>query len=142
MLDVAIIDPHSHVRARVTSLGQLVVAPSAYDDSKFLVLDLANTVYSFFPPIPGKQFVVTGIRGKADRDVSNTVDAEVVIYEAASVSELTVVKTIHQEAMIRGESFTLLPMNKLVSAGSWVNAKTTDDDIHMSIFGYYINEIG
>ena len=141
MLKVIIVDPDTGRRARVTSLGQLVVGARAYDESKFLVLDVIDTAYTFYEPKPGKQFVITGIRAKADRDVSNVTDADVVIYEAETLASISPRKILHQEAMIRGESFSLLPMNLLVAAGSWVNAKTTDEDIHMSIFGYYIDEI-
>ena len=126
--------------AKVTSLGQLVVAPLAYDETVFKELAEKNTAYNFYKPKSGQQFVITLIRAKADRQVSNTDDADVVIYEASSDSETTVDKVLHQEAMIRGEDVTL-PMNLLVAAGKFVNAKTTDDDIHMAVMGYYIPEI-
>lgn len=124
--------------ADVTQLGQLVTAPFAYDETVFKELAADNTAYNFYKSKSGQQFVITGIRAKADRDVSNTVDADVVIYEAASEDTTTVDKILHQEAMIRGESITLVPLNILVAAGKYVNAKTTDDDIHMTLFGYYI----
>ena len=130
--------------AEVTALGQLVVAPLAYDDPAFKELAEPNTAYNFYKPISGQQFVITGIRAKADRQVSTTVDADVVVYEASaegSTAGLVVDRILHREAMVRGESFTLLPMNLLVNAGKFVNAKTTDDDIHMSIWGYYVSEV-
>lgn len=124
--------------AKVTQLGQLVVAPLAYDETEFRELAVDNTAYNFYVPKSGKQFVITGIRAKADRQVSPTADADVVIYEAAAPDTTTVAKVLHQEAMVQGESIALLPLNILVNTGVWVNAKTTDDDIHMTIFGYYI----
>jgi hypothetical protein len=124
--------------ARVTGLGQLVVAPLAYDETEFRELAVANTAYNFYVPRSGKQFIITGIRAKADRQVSPTQDADVVIYEASAPDTTTVSKVLHQEAMVQGESVALLPLNILVNTGVWVNAKTTDDDIHMTIFGYYI----
>lgn len=93
-------------------------------------------------PIVNQQFVITGLRFKADRDVSTTVDATVIIYEASSASTTTVDKIIHQELVIRGESVSLFPLNLLVSEGKFVNAKTDDDDIPMTIFGYYIPKLG
>lgn len=123
--------------AEVTSLGQLVVAAAAYDESVFKELAENNIAYNFYPPKTGKQFVITLIRAKADRDVSPTVDAVVVIYEADSATTTTVDKVLHQEAMVKAEDVTL-PVNLLVSAGKFVNAKTTDDDIHMTIMGYYV----
>lgn len=125
---------------KVSSIGQLATSPFAYDDTKFIELAEDDTAYSFYPPLPKKQFVITIIRGKADRDVSNTVDAIVVIYEAEDETDTTVFKVIHQEALIRGESFTI-STNIIVTAGKFVNAKTTDDDIHMTIMGYYVPQI-
>lgn len=135
---VQIKDGKSGFTARVTSLNQLVTAPFAYDEVVFKELDEPDTAYNFYKPVSGQQFVITGIRAKADRQVSTTVDADVVIYEAGSASTTTVDKVLHQEAMIRAESVTLLPMNVLVAAGKFVNAKTTDDDIYMTILGYYV----
>ena len=124
--------------ADVTPLGQLVTAPLAYDETEFRELAEPNVAYNFYKSKVGQQFVITGIRAKADRQVSATVDADVVIYEASAQDTTTVDKVLHQEAMIRGEDMTL-PMNVLVAAGKFVNAKTTDDDIHMTIFGFYID---
>ncbi len=123
--------------AEVTPLGQLVVAARAYDEVVFKELAEDDTAYNFYAPKPGQQFVITLLRAKADRDVSPTVDAAVVIYEADTDSTTTVDKVLHQEAMIKGESVTL-SMNLLVTAGKFVNAKTTDDDIHMTVMGYYV----
>ncbi len=126
---------------KVTNNGQLVVAPVEYDLVVFNELAAADTAYNFYTPKPGKQFVITGINAKADRQVSQNTDADVVIYEASSDSTTTVDKTLFQEAMIQGEKATLIPLNIVVNEGKYVNAKTTDDDIYMTIMGYYIDKI-
>ena len=131
----------SRSKVRVSSIGQLTVAPFAYDETKFVELAVDNTAYNFYAPKAGKQFVITGVNAKADRDVSTTVYAVVIVYEAASASTTTVDKSLFQDAMVRGEKVTMMPLNILVNAGKYVNAKTTDDDIHMTIMGYYIPEL-
>ena len=128
-------------RVRVTNAGELVVAPFAYDETEFRELAEDDTAYNFYEPKPMNQFVITGFNMKADRGVSTTIDAEVVIYEATSKSETTVSKVLFQEAMVRSER-TSLTTNILVNPGVWINAKTSDDDIHMTIMGYYIPELG
>lgn len=125
-------------RGKVTQLGQVVVAPLAYDETEFRELAVDDTAYNFYVPKSGKQFVITGIRAKADRQVSPTTDADVVIYEASAPDTLTVDRVLYREAMVQGESVSLIPTNILVNTGVWINAKTSDDDIHMTIFGYYI----
>ena len=126
----------NNTRACVTQIGALIVSPFKYDEVVYNELAAINTAYNFYESLPGQQFVITGMRIKADRQVSSTVDADVVIYEATSSSTTDVSKILHQEAMVRGENVTMLPMNILVNEGVFINAKTTDDDIHMTIMGY------
>jgi hypothetical protein len=125
-------------KVAVTKRGQLIVAPYEYDETQFIELAEVNTAYNFYKPKMGMQFVITGMRIKADRNVSTTVDATVEIYEAALPDTTTSDKILHEEAMVRGESATLLPTNILVRMGKFVNAKTTDDNIFMTVMGYYI----
>ena len=125
----------------ISSNGQLYVAPISYDLTQFLELAEDNTAYNFYVPIAGCNFVITGIRAVADKQVSSSVDAIVIIYEASSANTTVVDKTLHQEAMVQELSVTLLPINILVTEGKYINAKTTDDDIHMTIMGYYIKRI-
>lgn len=139
-IKVRLVGPNGEA-VTVTENGELVVGPVAYNDPKFLELAEPNTAYNFFVPIDGKQFLIAAIVAKADRDVSVSVDAQVIIYEASSKEELTVDKVLHQDAMVRGERFDFSFANVLVSKGKWVNAKTTDDDIHMTITGHYIDEV-
>jgi len=137
------IDVHIEVngiRARVTKAGELVVAPFTYDETEFRELAEDDTAYNFYEPKPKHFFVITGFNMKADRDVSQTIDAEVIIYEATSKTETTVSKVLFQEAMVRGER-TSLTTHIRVNSGVWINAKTSDDDIHMTIMGYYIPEL-
>jgi hypothetical protein len=140
-LPVHIVGGPDDTIANVNRLGQFVTAPLAYDEVVFKELAEPNVAYNFYKSQSGQRFVITGIRAKADRQVSTTVDADVVIYEASAEDTTTVDKVLHQEAMVRGEDATLLPMNVLVRAGKYVNAKTTDDDIHMTIMGYYVPEV-
>lgn len=139
-LEVRITDargnPH---KACVTQYGQIVVGPASYDQTKYVELAEDDTAYNFYVPQANKRFVISGLRAKADRQVSSTVDAEVIIYEASAPDTLTADKVLHQEALVRGESVTIIPMNLIVEEGKWVNAKTSDDDIHMTIFGYYVD---
>lgn len=125
-------------QASVTNIGQLVVGQFAYDETKFLELAEADTAYNFYEPKHDKQFVITGFVAKADKQVSTTVDADVVIYEADDGDSTVATKVLFQVAMVEGDIVVVNPINILVSAGSYISAKTTDDDIHMTIMGYYI----
>jgi hypothetical protein len=125
--------------ATVTSNGQLVTAPFAYDETEFRELAAANTAYNFWSPKPGEQFVITGVLFRADKQVSSTVDAIVVIYEATTDATTTVSKVLIQFAVVQGDIINAAGLNLLVNEGFYVNAKTSDDDIHMTILGHYID---
>ena len=126
---------------RVTPSGELVVAPLHYDETSFKELDPANTGFNFYEPLPGKQFVITAILLRADKDVSNVSDATVVIYESDSTDSTTVDKTLIQFAVVRDDIITSTPLRILVAEGTFINGKTTDAGIHMTITGYYIDKL-
>ncbi len=142
MIQLIIVDGSGNGRAaKVTSIGQLVTAPYAYDETEFRELAEPNTAYNFYKSKPGEQFVITGVLFRADKQVSSTVDATVVIYEATTDSTTTVSKISIQFAVVQGDIINATPLNILVNEGRYVNAKTTDDDMHMTIMGYYIDKI-
>lgn len=122
----------------ITKAGQLTVAPFSYDDTMHVELGEPDTGYTFYNPIDNQRFVITGIVAKADKQVSSIVDAQVVIYESEDSDTTTVSRVLFETAMVEGDSLTVMPLNIITTEGIWVNAKTTDDDIHMTIMGYYI----
>lgn len=125
-------------KAKVTSIGQQVVGQYAYDEVVFNELAEPNTAYNFYTPKEGMQFVITGVMAYADKQVGTTTGATVIVYEATDPALVTVSKTLIQSEMGQITYITFLPLNILVNEGVWVNAKTDDDDIHMTITGYYI----
>lgn len=123
--------------ANVTAIGQLVVGNAAFDDTKFMSLDTPNIGFNFYTPRDQMRFVITGIYMKADRQVSSVANAEVIVYESDGDISVKVLKILHQEAMIRGDRAQIAPLNIGVTAGRWVNAKTDDANVHITITGYY-----
>ena len=140
MIPSTIVDPKSGKHARLTENGEQIVAPYAYDDVVFQELAVNDTAYNFYKPIGGHQFVITFIDLVADKQVSSSVSADVVIYEADSPDTTTVSKVLYQTAMVQDQQKEI-PVRLLVNKGKFVNGKTTDDDIHANIFGYYIPEL-
>lgn len=117
------------------------MAPLSYDETVFNVLDVAGTASNFYSPKSQKQFVITGVLAFADKDVSDASDTVIVVYEASDTTTATVDKVLLQFGMGKLTSLAILPLHLLVNAGKFVNAKTGDDDIHMTIMGYFIDKI-
>lgn len=127
--------------AKVTKSGELVVSPLSYDQTSFNELAEINTAYNFYTPISNKQFVITGVLSYGDKQVSSSTNATVIIYEASTIDTVTVDKVLVQFEIGQNQSIPFVALQLLVNKGVWINAKTDDDDIHMTIMGYYIKEI-
>lgn len=129
---------HNGLTAKITKSGELVVAPLSYDETVFVELAEDDIAYNFYEPKPQKQFVITGVLAYGDKQVSAVTNATVIIYEAASIDTLTVDKVLLQFEIGQNQSIPISSLRTLVNVGKWINAQTDDDDIHMTIMGYYI----
>lgn len=125
--------------ANVSDQGALIVAPISFDSTKFNELAEPNVAYNFYAPTVHKQFVLTGIVAQGDQQVGQSTNATVIIYEATSASTTVVDKVLFQIEIARNQLVPLVPLNILVSEGKFVNAKTDDDDIHMTLMGYFVS---
>jgi len=141
MSNGTIIRGPNSVNVKVTASGELVVGPLHYSDTKFNTLDVAGTASNFYGPEPKKQFVITAILAFADKDVNDTTDTIITIYEANSPTSATADKVLLQFGMGKLTVISATPLSILVNAGVFINAKTGDDDIHLNIMGFYIDEL-
>ncbi len=137
MIPSVIVDPYSGVKARVSEFGQLAVAPLAYSKPSFKKLTVINTAYTFIAPEEGHQVVITDIILTANKNVGAN-DATVDIYEAESPTTTVITQPIIELEMIKQSSLALTGLNLLVPPGLWVNAKTDDNDIFVTIMYYRV----
>lgn len=128
-------------RAYVSKSGVVATGPRDFSTASFNTLDVAGTAYNFWKPLTKQVFIITAIIAFADKDVLDSSDTVIEIYEADSADSTTVVKTLLQFGMGKLTVLPILPLNLKVTAGKWVNAKTGDDDIHMTIMGYYVEDL-
>ena len=130
-----IVDPHNGLAARVTEFGQLVVAPIAYSTPIVGTLSTINTAVNFVEPVGKHQIVITDIILSSDKNVG--VDgAAVLVYCTDSITSTTVVNGILEVNMLKNTARDLIGLNLIVGEGKWVNAKTDDNNIEVTI-GYY-----
>lgn len=124
-------------KAMVTQYGQLVTGALSYSTPIAHTMVLNNTAYNFASPISGKRIVITDILIYANKGVGAG-DAAVEIYEADDDIETTISKSIISTEMLKQSTRDLTGLNLIVSEGKWVNAKTDDNTIFMTIMFYYI----
>jgi len=129
------------ITVQVTKSGELVVAPLAYDETVFKELGTDNAGVNFFIPRARKQFVITGFLAVGDQQIAPNSNANVIIYEASTVDTATVDKILVQFVIKQDQDIPMPGMHVLVNEGKFVNAKTDDDDVHMTLMGYFIDTI-
>jgi len=125
--------------AKVTSDGELVVAPIAYDSAVSVELGVDNQVYNLHSPFPQRRLVITGIFAFGDKQVNGSTNASVEIYEATSDEDAVVAKTIFDFEIGQNMSRSFNPLNIVVTEGRYINARTSDDDVHLTVTGHYIH---
>jgi hypothetical protein len=121
----------------ISEFGELVTGNVSFSTPSVQEMGAASTGYVFIPPSQGKSIVITSIYAFANRNVSATIEADVEIYTSTTGSGTTVNTSILQ-AGIPKQSTLILPMNSIVSEGLWVMGKTSDDDVKVSVYYYYI----
>ncbi len=124
----------------VSPRGQLATGPLEFSEAFAVSANATNTAFNFTTPISGRLFVITGILLDADKNVSPSTAATVVIYEALAVDTATVTKTILSVEMIKNTNRSITGLNLIISTeGRWVNLKTTDASINATLLGYYVD---
>jgi len=142
MIKTIIIDPETGQPARITQHGQLVTSPIAFSTPVTKDMDIIDTAFNFVVPEDGLSTVITGIFVSADNGVSNVVPAEVEIYTANSAVSTTVITSILQPRVIRSDNVPLSGLNLLVGEGVWINGKTNDIGILLTVMFYKVPVVG
>lgn len=128
----------SGVTVKVTKFGQLVVAPLQYSTPVSDSLDVINTAFNFITPEQGQSIVITDVIASADNNVSNVVPANVEIYSATSADTTTEETILLSPEIVRADNFIVTGLNLLVPEGLWVNAKTDDNNVLVTIMFYRV----
>jgi hypothetical protein len=136
--EIGIKDSKTGQVARVTKFGQLVVAPIAYSAPVSRNLNVVDQAFNFLAPESGQSIVITDIIISGDKAISPTDPAEVEIYQAEAVDSLIASPSILSPRPGRGENIPLNGMNLLIPAGKWVNAKTNDNNVLITIMFYRV----
>ena len=126
-------------QVQVNEAGELIVSNGPYDLSTFNHLDVINTAYNFFGPKGREQFVITGFLAYGDKQVSSSTNSTVVIYESAEIDSTNEERILVQMEVGQNQSIPFPNIRILCNKGVYINGKCDDDDIHMTIFGHYVD---
>ena len=137
-INVNLVSDNNDRRAKVSPHGQLIVSPIDFSTPVTKTLAVIDTAVNFIEPQTGHFIVITDIIASADKDVSNTTPANVAVYESDEVDSLTIVNEIVSPQLIRAANLPLTGLNLKVQEGRWVNAKTSDAAILLTIMFYRV----
>ena len=124
--------------ARVTHAGELIIVRGNYDSTFNTAMTSINTAYNIVTPKSGFQFIVTGIVLNADKNVSATDGAIVELYEATSDTTTTASKTLLTLNIGKNTTVPLTGILIQTTKGVYVNAKTDDATVNITLLGYYL----
>ena len=123
----------------VNDAGELLISDGPFDLAVFNELDIANQDYNFYGPKGQQQFVMTGFLMFGDKQVSSTTNATVIIYEASAPDSATVDRVLIKVEVGQNQAVPFPSIRVLANRGVYINAKTDDDDIHVTILGHYVD---
>lgn len=127
----------NNFEAKVTKRRELVVA--ALEKNQTTKYDLtAATPQTFYPPVSGHQFLITGIIATRTKGGGST-GAQIEIYES-TVEGGTSSKDLLSVVVAVDVSLPISAVNILVSRGVWLVASSDISNAALTILGYYIEE--
>lgn len=121
---------------RVSSNGELVVAPLESNASQHHKMDTINTAYNFAPIIAGRSMILQNILVYGNKNVGVN-DATVTIYTADSPTSTTPIDIILEFEVPEKQARDIIGLNLEISEGLHLNAKTDDNDVFLTMMGYY-----
>ena len=124
-------------KARVTQFGQLVTAPLDYSTLITKEISSVNVAVNYVPPKQGHRIVVTDMMLQANKQVTG--EALVNLYTSdVGPDSLVIKEEIFTTEIVRQGSRDLIGLNVILEPGRWLNGKTDDDDINVTIGFYYV----
>ncbi len=114
------------------------MGPAKLDEVSFKELAVDNTAYNLYKPRIGSVFRITGFIATGDNQIAANADSTVVIYEAVNDSTATVAKVLVQFVLTKSTTVTAIGLNIGVNEGVFINAKTDEDDVHLTLMGHFL----
>ena len=138
-IDSKILDGYgTKSRARVSTRGQLIVAPLSFSDPYFNAMTVDDQVYNFTTPKAGQQFVITDIVAAGDKNVTASTGVEIAIYESTTSDGISSKDIITLDINRLGGA-NLIGLNLITTTGTYINATMDDNNVNLTILGYYVD---
>lgn len=138
MLRTEIVDPATGETAIVGLGGALATGPARPSKSFNATLDIDDTPVEIVPASGGKTFCVTAVVLTGNKNIDPNVDAVVDIYTSTASASTIPVTTILTIPVSRSAQTVLSGIILETEPGHFVNGVTSDDDVLITMLGFYI----
>ena len=137
-----ITDEGSGHTVKVSHGGALAVSPIAPSEAFNATLGVDDTPVNIVPAKAGHTFCTTSLLLTANQNVSNTVSAIASIYvgNAADTALGSADRTLFAIPIGRNDTRDITGILIESASGKWINGETTDDDVFVTILGFYLKE--
>ena len=134
-------DGRSGKTACINQYNQLVIGNTDFSTFYQVLCDVDNQSYKVVAPMDNNIFIITAIILSGNRNVG--VNGSVIqIYESIDGPATgTVSKVILTDDLAKQTRSVMTGINIKVTKGSWINAECDDDDVRVSIAGYYVKDL-
>lgn len=137
-----LIDEQSQVLAKISPLGELIVAPLSYSEAFYQLIDTADTPFLLVPAEGGKHFILTGIILASTKTFGSATVAETIqIYEATPDDINASLKVVLKIDMLKNERIIATNINLKLGASRAIVATASDNNVDVTFAGYYIPEL-
>lgn len=134
-------DEQEQAAAKVSSLGEVIVAPLSYSEAFYQLIDTADTPFLLVPAEGGKHFILTGIILASTKTFGTATTAETItVYEATPDDIGTNLKTVLKLDLLKNERTLATGINLKLSSSKAIVATATDTFVDITFAGYYIPE--
>ena len=139
MVPTILKDPYTGNAATITEYGQLVTGKVDYSSVIQETLSIVDTAFNLLGPSQGQRIVITDIILTANRNVGVN-DATVDLYLADSpiATIFTPVDAVLSLELEKNGKLALTGLNLITRAGAWINAKTDDASIFVTLMYYRV----
>ena len=141
-LESYITDPKTGNTVKVGLGRALVVAPPAPSIAFNATLDTDDVVVNVVPAKANHSFCITGIFLTSNKNVDPNTAATVVVFtgDSETTLEADALTTVLLAPLPKNAIRDYNPILIASEVGKWINAVTSDDDVFVTILGFYVTE--
>lgn len=136
-----LVDSASGLTGKITKGNALAVGPAFPSKAYNATLGTDDVPVEIVKAKSAKVFYITGIILTGNKNISGTVDAVVELFEATADDQTVSQNDILVIPVGKSAQTVITGLVLEVDEGRFIMAKTSDDDVLVTILGYYVEAV-